>query len=625
MRGAHAAARPGGAFRAAAARLIGLLAPSRGRMLVAVAATCGFAALNVTAPKLLGDATDVVVEAFVGGDFDEGRLAQLLVVVALIYIGTSLLNWLQGVLTAKAVQELVFGLRAAVEAKLHRLPSSHFQEQTRGDVLSRATNDVDNISQSLNQLLTQVIMAVLMLCGSLAMMLWISPLLAAIALVSVPVSTLITVLIARKSQAYFAEQWASTGALNAHIEEFVTGHEVIKAFGQQDAVSQIFAGGNDRLARTSARAQYMSGAVQPLMVFIANLNYVAVAVVGALQVAAGAMTIGGVQAFIQFSRLFTQPMGQIGGMLTLMQSCAASAERVFSLLDSEEIADGAAAAGKQSLSGRIEFDNVTFGYVPGVPAVSGLTFSVLPGQTVAIVGHTGAGKTTVVNLLMRFYELDSGRITFGGTDIADVPLDSLRSHFGVVLQDVWLFSGTIRENIEYGRPGASDADIEAAAEATHVAPFLRALPAGYSTRLGNDGDSLSQGQRQLITIARAELAGRSVLILDEATSSVDTRTEVQIRLAMKRLRRGRTSFVIAHRLSTIRDADLILVMDHGRIVEQGTHQSLLSGDGHYTRLYNAQFRGLDRAAAAAQDTGTHGMAVQNTPGRANGSAGEPAL
>ncbi|GAA1256830.1 ABC transporter ATP-binding protein [Arthrobacter pascens] len=625
MRGAHAAARPGGAFRAAAARLIGLLAPSRGRMLIAVAATCGFAALNVTAPKLLGDATDVVVEAFVGGDFDEGRLARLLLVVALMYIGTSLFNWLQGVLTANAVQELVFELRAAVEDKLHRLPSSHFQEQTRGDVLSRATNDVDNISQSLNQLLTQVIMAVLMLCGSLAMMLWISPLLAAIALVSVPVSTLITVLIARKSQAYFAEQWASTGALNAHIEEYVTGHEVIKAFGQQDAVSQIFASGNDRLARTSARAQYMSGAVQPLMVFIANLNYVAVAVVGALQVAAGAMTIGGVQAFIQFSRLFTQPMGQIGGMLTLMQSCAASAERVFSLLDSEEIADAAAAAGKQSLSGRIEFENVTFGYVPGVPAVSGLTFSVLPGQTVAIVGHTGAGKTTVVNLLMRFYEIDSGRITFGGTDIADVPLDSLRSHFGVVLQDVWLFSGTIRENIEYGRPGASGADIVAAAEATHVAPFLRALPGGYSTRLGNDGDSLSQGQRQLITIARAELAGRSVLILDEATSSVDTRTEVQIRLAMKRLRRGRTSFVIAHRLSTIRDADLILVMDHGRIVEQGTHQSLLSGDGYYTRLYNAQFRGLDRAAAAAQDTGTHGKAVQNTPGRANGSAGEPAL
>lgn len=585
-------------------------------MLAAVAATCAFAALNVAAPKLLGDATDVVVEAYVGGAFDQGRLAGLLLVVAVMYVGTSLFNWLQGMLTAGAVQRLVFNLRAAVENKVHRLPSSHFQEQARGDVLSRATNDVDNISQSLNQLLTQMIMAVLMLCGSLAMMLWISPLLAAIALVSVPVSTFITIRIARKSQAYFAEQWASTGALNAHIEEFVTGHEVIKAFGQQEAVSEVFANGNDRLARTAAKAQYMSGAVQPLMVFIANLNYVAVAVVGALQVAAGAMTIGGVQAFIQFNRLFTQPMGQIGGMLTLMQSCAASAERVFALLDSEEIADHRSAErpvqgrpatkhaaterpavdGAVELSGRIEFEDVTFGYVPGAPAVRGLTFSVPPGQTVAIVGHTGAGKTTVVNLLMRFYELDSGRITFGGKDIADVPLDALRSHFGVVPQDVWLFSGTIRENIEYGRPGAAEAEIVAAAEATHVDRFVRALPAGYATQLGNGGDSLSQGQQQLITIARAELAGRAVLILDEATSSVDTRTELQIRTAMKRLRQGRTSFVIAHRLSTIRDADLILVMDHGRLVEQGTHQSLLNGGGYYTRLYNAQFRGLGEPA-----------------------------
>ena len=592
MKGAHAAVRPASLFWSASARLIGLLAPVRGRMITAIAATCGFAALNVTAPKLLGDATDVVVEPFIGGIFDEGKLAGLLAVVALLYVGTSLFNWVQGVLTASAVQRLVLELRAAVEDKLHRLPSSHFQEQTRGDVLSRATNDVDNISQSLNQLLTQLIMAVLMLCGSLAMMLWISPLLAAIALVSVPVSTLVTVLVARKSQAHYADQWASTGALNAHIEEFVSGHEVIKAFGQQDAVAEIFGSGNDRLAHTSAKAQYVSGAVQPLMVFIANLNYVAVAVVGALQVAAGAMTIGGIQAFIQFSRLFTQPLGQIGGMLTVMQSCAASAERVFALLDASEIPpEGRAKAREQRLSGRIDFDDVTFGYVPGVPAVSGVTFSVLPGQTVAIVGHTGAGKTTVVNLLMRFYEPDSGRITFGGTDIATVPLDSLRSNFGVVPQDVWLFTGTIRENIEYGWPGASDAQILAAAEATRVDHFVRALPAGYSTELGNDGDSLSKGQRQLITIARAELAGRAVLILDEATSSVDTRTEVQIRLATNRLRQGRTSFVIAHRLSTIRDADLILVMDHGRVVEQGTHQSLLSGGGYYTRLYNAQFRG----------------------------------
>jgi ATP-binding cassette subfamily B protein len=570
-------------------------------MAAAVAATCAFAALNVAAPKLLGDATDVVVEGFVGGAFDRGRLAGLLLVVAVMYLGTSLFNWTQGVLTASAVQRLVYNLRAAVENKVHRLPSSHFQEQARGDVLSRATNDVDNISQSLNQLLTQMIMAVLMLCGSLAMMLWISPLLAAIALVSVPVSTLITVIIARKSQAYFAEQWASTGALNAHIEEFVTGHEVIKAFGQQEAVSEIFANGNERLARTAAKAQYMSGAVQPLMVFIANLNYVAVAVVGALQVTAGAMTIGGIQAFIQFNRLFTQPMGQLGGMLNLMQSCAASAERVFALLDSEEIGDRRAAGhpaadGVRELSGPIGFEDVTFGYVADTPAVSGLTFSVQPGQTVAIVGHTGAGKTTVVNLLMRFYELDSGRITFGGTNIAEVPLDALRSHFGIVPQDVWLFSGTIRENIEYGRPGAGDAEIVAAAEATHVDRFVRALPAGYATLLGDGGDSLSQGQRQLITIARAELASRAVLILDEATSSVDTRTELQIRLAMKRLRQGRTSFVIAHRLSTIRDADLILVMDHGRLVEQGTHQSLLNGGGYYTRLYNAQFRGLGEPA-----------------------------
>jgi ATP-binding cassette, subfamily B, multidrug efflux pump len=630
MRGAHAAVKPVNIFLSAAARLIGLLGPVRGRMFVAIAATCGFAALNVAAPKLLGDATDVVVQPLVGGIFDEGKLAGLLLVVALMYVGTSLFNWLQGALTASAVQRLVFGLRAAVEDKLQRLPSSHFQEQTRGDVLSRATNDVDNISQSLNQLLTQVIMAVLMLFGSLAMMLLISPLLAAIALISVPISTLITVLIARKSQADFADQWASTGSLNAHVEEFVTGHEVIKAFGQQEAVTEIFEHGNDRLARTSARAQYVSGAVQPLMVLIANLNYVAVAVVGALQVAAGTMTIGGIQAFIQFSRLFTQPMGQIGGMLTVMQSCAASAERVFSLLDAEEISPEAAVAVREpmSLDGRIDFDNVTFGYVPGVPAVSGLTFSVLPGETVAIVGHTGAGKTTVVNLLMRFYEVDSGRITFGGTDIATVPLDSLRSNFGVVLQDVWLFSGTIRENIEYGRPGARDAEIVAAAEATHVDHFVRALPGGYSTELGNDGGSLSQGQRQLITIARAELAGRGVLILDEATSSVDSRTEVQIRLAMNRLRRGRTSFVIAHRLSTIRDADLILVMDHGRIVEQGTHQSLLSAGGYYTRLYNSQFRGLDRAyvtghVAAAREGAGHGTARHR--GAGNGGSGESAL
>ncbi|CAN7371990.1 ABC transporter ATP-binding protein [Arthrobacter sp. LjRoot14] len=591
-------------------------------MLAAVAATCAFVALNVSAPKLLGDATDVVVEGVFGGTFNEQKLASLLLIVAVMYIGASAFSWVQGAVTATAVQRVSYRLRAAVEDKLARLPSAHFDEQRRGDVLSRATNDVDNISQALNQLLNQLILSVLMLLGALSMMLWISPLLAVIALVTVPFSTVVTVLVARKSQAHFSEQWSTTGELNAHLEEYITGHEVLKAFGRQGLATETFTNSNDRLFRTSARAQYVSGAVQPLLVFVSNLNYIAVAVVGALQVTAGAMTIGGVQAFIQFSRLFSQPIGQIGGMVTLIQSCIASAERVFALLDAAEISpdgvepdgaepdglepdgaepdglepDGAEPAGARqpgagASGGRVVFDAVTFGYTSGAPVVRELSFTAEPGQTVAIVGHTGAGKTTMMNLLMRFYELDSGRITIDGADIAGRSRDELRSMIGMVLQDAWVFTGSIRENIEYGRPGASEADVVAAAEASLVDHFVRALPDGYATMLGNDGDTLSQGQRQLITIARAHLAGRSILVLDEATSSVDTRTEVQIRQAMQRLRHGRTSFVIAHRLSTVRDADLILVMDHGRIVEQGNHQQLLAANGHYSRLYDAQFAG----------------------------------
>jgi ATP-binding cassette subfamily B protein len=588
-------------------------------MLAAVAATCAFVALNVSAPKLLGDATDVVVDGVFGGTFNQQKLAALLLLVAVMYLGASVFSWVQGAVTATAVQRVGYRLRASVEGKLHRLPSAHFDEQRRGDVLSRATNDVDNISQALNQLLNQLILSVLMLLGALSMMLWLSPLLAAIALVTVPFSTAVTVLVARKSQTHFSEQWSTTGELNAHLEEYITGHEVLKAFGRQGMATETFTNSNDRLFRTSARAQYVSGAVQPLLVFVSNLNYIAVAVVGALQVTAGAMTIGGVQAFIQFSRLFSQPIGQIGGMLTLMQSCIASAERVFALLDAKEIPrDGTERAGAEQVGtdqagpegadpegpavagGRVVFDAVTFGYNSGLPVVRDLSFTAEPGQTVAIVGHTGAGKTTMVNLLMRFYELDSGRITIDGVDIAGRGRDELRSMIGMVLQDAWVFTGSIRENIEYGRPGASDADILAAAEATLVDHFVRSLPDGYGTVLGNDGDSLSQGQRQLITIARAQLAGRSILVLDEATSSVDTRTEVQIRQAMQRLRQGRTSFVIAHRLSTVRDADLILVMDHGRIVEHGNHQQLLAANGPYSRLYDAQFSGREDALRAGE-------------------------
>ncbi len=483
----------GGRFRwRTAGRLLGLLRPSAWRMAGVIAATCAFVVLNVAAPKLLGDATDVVVAGVVGGSFNQEELAALLSGVSVIYLGASFFSWIQGALTAVAVQRLSYGLRASVEEKLHVLPSGHFDEQHRGDVLSRATNDVDNIAQALNQLLNQLIMSLLMLSAALAMMLWLSPVLALIALVSVPVSTLITVLVARKSQAHFTEQWGSTGELHAQLEEFFTGHEVLKAFGRQETAATRFKDGNDKLCRASARAQYVSGVVQPLMVFVSNLNYVAVAVVGALQVLAGAMTIGGLQAFIQFSRLFSQPMGQIGGMLTLMQSCLASAGRVFELLDAPEIPAEPGPGNRRQYRRRRRptpapphrpappagspLNTSPSATARPRPAVRDLSFTVEPGQTVAVVGHTGAGKTTVVNLLMRFYELDSGRIRVDGTDITDLPRDALRAKFGTVMQDAWLFSGSIRDNIEYGSPGAGEAEIVAAAQRQPRGP-VRPCPA----------------------------------------------------------------------------------------------------------------------------------------------------
>lgn len=580
-------------------RLVGLMKPSRGIMTTAIMCICGFVTLNVAAPKILGDATDVIAAAVFGAQFDAGRFVFLLLVATGMYCVTSLLSWAQGRLNALAVQRLAYDLREAVEAKLHRLPLAYYDGRSRGDVLSRATNDLDNVSQTLNQLLSQLLTSTLMVIGSLGMMLLLSPLLAVVSLLAVPVSALASIVVTRRSQKYFVRQWEATGDVNSLVEETATGHETIKLFNAQSSMAVRFADHNDGLYAASSKAQFASGLLVPLMAFVSNASYVGVAIVGALQFLAGAMSIGGIQAFIQFNRLFSQPLGQIGGMAQVLQSCAVSAGRVFELLDAAELTrepaepDGGARAdagsGFESPSGRVAFERISFSYRPEAPLIEDLSFHVEPGQTVAIVGHTGAGKTTLISLLMRFHELGSGRITIDGVDIAGMGRDVLRRNFGVVLQDPWIFTGTIRENIEYGLPGASEAEIVAAAEASHVDHFVRSLPNGYSTMLSNGGDPLSQGQRQLLSIARARLSGRPILILDEATSSVDTRTEVHIRQAMHRLRSNKTSFVIAHRLSTIRDADLILVMDHGRIVEHGTHHSLLELGGHYTHLHEAQY------------------------------------
>lgn len=600
-------------------RLAALMKPSRGIMAAAILCICGFVALNVAAPKILGDATDVIAAAVFGAQFDSARFGFLLLLAAGMYCATSLLNWAQGRLNALVVQRLAHGLREAVEGKLHRIPLVYYDDRPRGDVLSRATNDLENVSQTLNQILSQLLTSTLMVIGSLAMMLLLSPLLAVVSLLAVPVSALASIIVTRRSQKYFVRQWEATADVNSLVEETVTGHEAIKLFNAQQAMAVRFADHNDGLYAASSKAQFASGLLAPLMAFVSNASYVGVAIVGALQFLAGAMSIGGIQAFIQFNRLFSQPLGQIGGMAQILQSCAVSAGRVFELLDTPELSRepaerGAAARADTGFGGeepfeaplgRVAFEHISFSYRPDAPLIEDLSFHVEPGQTVAIVGHTGAGKTTLVRLLMRFHELGSGRITIDGVDIAGMRRDALRRNFGVVLQDPWIFTGTIRENIEYGLPGASDAEIVAAAEASHVDHFVRSLPHGYSTMLSNGGEPLSQGQRQLLSIARARLSGRPILILDEATSSVDTRTEVLIRQAMHRLRSNKTSFVIAHRLSTIRDADLILVMDHGRIVEQGTHHSLLQLGGHYARLHEAQFAAGGGELAAMPRSAKH--------------------
>jgi len=600
-------------FGPSARRLVARMRPERARALLVLALAVLSVGLMSVGPRVLGHATDLVFDGFIGQrippgtpqsalpdvvrgmDVVPGRgvdftaVAHVLLAVVAIYVVASLLAWLQGFVLNSVVQSTVRRLREDVETKVNRLPLSYFDRSPRGELLSRVTNDIDNVSQTLQQTMSQLLTSLLTVVAVLSMMVWISPLLALVALVSVPLSLVVTRKIMGRSQGQFVQQWRSTGQLNGQIEEAFSGHALVKVFGRQAEVERTFATENEELARVSYGAQFVSGLIMPSMMFIGNLNYVAVAVVGGLRVASGALSLGDVQAFIQYSRQFTQPLTTVASMANLLQSGVASAERVFELLDADEepvAGTASAAAGGQ---GEVSFEHVTFGYDEGRPVITDLSLVARPGETVAIVGPTGAGKTTLVNLVMRFYELDAGRITLDGVDIATMPRAELRGRIGMVLQDTWLFSGTIRDNIAYGRPGATEEQVLEAARATFVDRFVHSLPDGYDTVVDEEGSNLSAGERQLITIARAFLTDPALLILDEATSSVDTRTELLVQHAMAALRSDRTSFVIAHRLSTIRDADLILVMEDGAIVEQGTHDELLARGGAYASLYRSQF------------------------------------
>jgi ATP-binding cassette subfamily B protein len=525
-----------------------------------------------------------------GQGIDFEALAGILLILLGVYLLRALFSWLQAWIMAGVTQRVVLRLRTEVDEKLGRLPLRYFDGHPRGDLLSRVTNDIDNIGQTLQQSLTQLITSLLTIVGVLILMLTISPILSVFSILVVPVSIVITVFIAKRSQQRFVAQWATTGTLNGHVEEMHTGHSIVKLFGRQQEAIETFDRENEKLYEASYQAQFISGTIQPAMTFVSNLNYVAIAVIGGVRVASGQMTLGDVIAFIQYSRQFTFPIIQTASIANVLQSAVASAERVFELLDeTEEVADPAEPVRLPTKRGAVAFEDISFRYEPDKPLIDDLSLVADAGDTIAIVGPTGAGKTTLVNLLMRFYELDGGRITVDGVDTRDMTRDDLRRTFGMVLQDTWLFHGTIRENIAYGRDGASDEEINAAAEAAHVDHFVRTLPDGYDTVIDDDATNLSAGEKQLLTIARAFLANPAILILDEATSSVDTRTEVLIQKAMARLMQGRTAFVIAHRLSTIRDADTILVMNKGRIVEQGNHDSLLARGGFYAELYNSQF------------------------------------
>ena len=659
--------------------MVGLLGAYRVSLVVVTLAAVGTVVLAVAAPKVLGQATNVIFEGVVstmlpagttkaqavealrargmddfaamlsamdvvpGAGIDYTRLGRILTVVLGLYVGSSLLNWLEGWLINRITIKALYRLRAQVEDKVHRLPLSYFDTVQRGELLSRLTNDVDNVTNTLQQSLSGALTAILTVVGVLGMMFSISWKLALVALIMFPLMGVVFGVIGPRSQKAFTHQWARTGKINTRVEESFSGHALVQVYGRTASVREAFAAENEELFRASLRAQFLSGIMMPIMLVIGNINYVAIAVVGGAMVASGSLRLGDVQAFIQYSQQFSQPLGQLGGMATAVQSGTASAERIFELLDAEEerpddVAPGSAgaagtagaagevgttstdAAGEATDAGRaagtgpsaaaaspkspagpgvIEMEHVRFSYSPEVELIRDLSLRVDPGHTVAIVGPTGAGKTTLVNLLMRFYELDGGRILIDGRDIATMTRHDVRRRTGMVLQDPWLFAGTIRENIRYGRPGASDEEVEAAARACFVDHIIKALPQGYDTVLEEDAANISAGERQLLTIARAFVANPAVLILDEATSSVDTRTELLVQQAMNALREGRTSFIIAHRLSTIRDADTILVMEHGDIVEQGSHDELIAAGGAYARLHAAQFAG--GATVAVED------------------------
>jgi len=615
-------------FWPSAKRLVGLLGPERVKMSIVVGLVVVSVVLTVIAPKILGQAVDTIFNGVIGSQLPAGVplsqivaetrasgnndfadllekstivpgqgidfmvLGRLIIIVLLMYIVASVLNWAQGYILNGLVMRVVFRLRQDIEVKLNRLPLSYFDSRQRGDTMSRVTNDVDNIQAALQQAFSQLVQSALTVIGIVIVMFIVSWQLALIALIALPLSAVIAGVIGSRSQKLFAAQWKNTGSLNGHIEESFSGLELVRVFGRDKEMVAEFDERNEKLFSASFGAQFVSGMIMPAMTFVSYLSYVLIAVVGGLRVASGQMTLGDATAFIQYSREFSQPLGQIAGMANMLQSGVASAERTFELLDADEQSpDEVTAELPARTDGHVRFDDVSFSYDPEKPLIESLSLEAKPGHTVAIVGPTGAGKTTLVNLVMRFYELTGGRILLDGVDITQLSRGTLRSRVGMVLQDAWLFEGTIRENIRYGRLDATDDEVVEAAQATMVDRFVRQLPLGYDTVLDADGGSVSAGERQLITIARAFIANPSLLILDEATSSVDTRTELLVQHAMAALRTDRTSFVIAHRLSTIRDADTILVMENGRIVEQGSHDELLDARGAYYSLYMTQFRG----------------------------------